>query len=60
VFLGIEAMDPDIQGFLWLASVVTFILAFVAWPATGKFTLVPLGLALFVFPFMWNSFAASR
>lgn len=55
--LAVDTMDPTIQGFFFLASVVCFVLAFVAWPNTGKFTVMALGLALFVLPFMWNSFA---
>lgn len=49
-------MDPKVQFFFYLAAVVCFGLAALA-PKTLSATgvgLVPLGLALFVFPTLWN------
>jgi hypothetical protein len=57
-------MDPEIKFFFYLAAVVCFLLAAVAaqggmlsrtrrsMPASGS--LLPLGLALFAIPFLWD------
>ncbi len=57
-------MDPKVKFFFWLASVICFGLAAVgdAWRFGGRsrrglapqLALVPLGLFLFVFPFVWD------
>lgn len=58
-------MDPKVQFFFYLAAVVCFVLAAFGdgWrvgaggrPAlASRISLVPLGLALFVFPVLWNT-----
>jgi hypothetical protein len=58
-------MDPEIRFFFYLAAVVCLVLAAFA-PlarigartrrgATPVLTLLPLGVALFVFPFLWDA-----
>ena len=50
-------MSPEIKFFFYLAAVVCFVLA--ALPGGGKalarVSLTPLGLALFVFPTLWDA-----
>jgi hypothetical protein len=57
-------MDPDIKFWFFLAAVLCFLLAALGdnWRygartrrgATPVLTLLPLGAALFAFPFMWD------
>jgi len=58
-------MDPEIKFFFYLASVVCLVLAAVGenWRYGARtrrglkpvLTLLPLGVALFVFPFLWDA-----
>ena len=58
-------MDPKIQFFFYLASLLCFVVAAAGeswrYGSRGRrglpprVVLVPLGLALFAFPFMWNA-----
>lgn len=57
-------LDAKIVFFFYLAAVVCFVLAAVGTVGGGRgalsrVSLVPLGLALFVFPQMWNIGAAA-
>jgi hypothetical protein len=60
-------LDYKIQFLFYAAAVVCFLLAAVQGTGRGgaatrgamaRVSLVPIGLALFVFPFMWNAAAA--
>ena len=64
-----DPLSPKLQFFFFLAAVVCLALAAVR-DASGlgrratrrlpdQLSLLPLGLALFVFPFMWNAGAAA-
>jgi len=58
-------MDPDIKFFFFLAAVICLVLAAVGdnWKFGARtrrgvapvLTLLPLGLALFAFPFLWDA-----
>ncbi len=57
-------MDPKIKFLFYAAAVVCFVLAAVQGSGRGgvasrgamaRVSLVPIGLALFVFPFMWDT-----
>lgn len=57
--LAIAAMDPTVQGILFLVAVILFVIAAVITFREGFAWLVPAGLAFATFVFMWNAFAAS-
>ncbi len=48
-------MDITIKFFFYLAAVVCFALAAFATRLSARVSLVPLGLALFVFPTLWDT-----
>ena len=62
-------MDPEIAFFFYLGAVVCFVLAAMGegWKYGGRtrrglkpaLTLLPLGLALFAFPIMWDTGVAA-
>lgn len=57
MILAISPMDPTLQFVFFLIAVICFVLAALG---TGfRLALVPLGLAFFAVPFMWNALAAS-
>lgn len=56
MLFAISAMDPDLQGVLFLIAVVLFAVG--ALSIVPRFNLVAAGLAFFAFVFMWNAFAA--
>jgi len=50
-----DAMSVEVQFFFYLAAVVCFVLAALGSRVRAQVAFVPLGLALFVFPTMWNT-----
>lgn len=58
MLLALSAMDPTVQGILFLVAVVLFVIAAFAIAFT-RVNLIALGLAFATFVFMWNAFAAS-
>lgn len=57
MLFAISAMEPGLQGVLFLIAVVLFALG--AFSIASRFNLVAAGLAVFAFVFMWNAFAAA-
>lgn len=58
--LAVNAMDPTVQGILFLVAVILFVIAAaIAARPGGLGWLVPAGLACATFVFCWNAFAAS-
>lgn len=58
--LAVSAMDPTVQGILFLVAVILFVIAAVVAARPGGLGwLVPAGLAFFTFVWMWNAFSAS-
>ena len=56
--LAISAMSATMQGVFYLIAVVCFVLAGLS-VAVRKVNMIGIGLAFFVFVFMWNAFAAA-
>lgn len=52
---AVTAMDPTVQFVFFLVAIVCFVAASLG--AGFRLALVPLGLALFAVPFMWNALA---
>lgn len=52
-------MSPQVQFFFYLAAVVCFVLAALGSRVRAQVAFVPLGLAFFVFPTLWNTGAAA-
>lgn len=52
-------LSPQVQFFFYLAAVVCFVLAALGSRVRAQVAFVPLGLALFVFPTLWNTGAAA-
>ncbi|HUS21854.1 MAG TPA: hypothetical protein VMZ66_07580 [Aeromicrobium sp.] len=52
-------MSPEVQFVFYLAAVVCFVLAALGTRVRAPVQFVPLGLALFVFPTMWNTGVAA-
>ncbi|HVL93578.1 MAG TPA: hypothetical protein VM264_09555 [Acidimicrobiales bacterium] len=54
-------MDLKVQFFFYLAAFICFVLGALGnrAPAMSSIGLVPLGLALFVFPLVWNTAEAA-
>jgi len=50
-----DGMSLEVQFFFYLAAVVCFVLAALGSRVRAQVAFVPLGLALFVFPTMWNT-----
>lgn len=48
-------MSVEVQFFFYLAAVVCFVLAALGSRVRADVAFVPLGLALFVFPTLWNT-----
>lgn len=69
MFAPPDGLSPETSFFIYLASIICFVIA--AMGADWRFgrlgrrgvapriVLVPVGLALFVFPFMWNAAKAA-
>lgn len=54
-----EGMSPEVQFFFYLAAVVCFVLGALGSRVRAQVAFVPLGLAFFVFPTLWNTAAAA-
>lgn len=64
MILGIDQLDPTVQGIFYLIAVVLFVLAALVTVrpverAPVTVGLVPLGLACVAFVWCWNAFAAA-
>jgi len=59
MLLALSAMDPTVQGILFLVAVILFVVAAVVTARESLAWLIPAGLAFFAFVFMWQAFASS-
>lgn len=58
--LGLSALSQSAQAIIFTAAVVAFVLAALGQAVFGeKISLVGVGLALLVFVYAWNAWAAS-
>jgi hypothetical protein len=54
-----DGLDAVVTGIFWLVALVLLVLAaFVPMVGRREVRLVPLALALFVLPFVWDAFSA--
>jgi len=69
MIIAMKTLGPETSFFIYLGAMICFIIAAIGadWRlgrlgrqgVAPRLVLVPLGLALFVFPFMWNSAAVA-
>ena len=59
MILALSAMDPTVQGILFLVAVVLFVIAAIFARPSPPVMLIAAGLAFATFVFMWNAFAAT-
>lgn len=52
-------MNPKLQALFYLAALVCFVVATAGFSGRKKLSLLPLGLALWLFPTFWTTFKAA-
>lgn len=59
MLLALSAMDPTVQGILFLVAVVLFVVAAIIARPSLAVCLIAAGLAFAAFVWMWGAFAAA-
>lgn len=52
-------MDPVVRALFYVAAIVIWLVAFFSPPATGRYNLVALGLAVGWIPWLWDAIEAA-